>query len=179
MRFKGQVVQGVNVGSKFGVATANLLLEVLPEIEEGVYYVDVFWPIKSTYPLAGLLHFGPRKTFGSDFSAEVHILDFNEDLYGQTLEIELGPMHRPIKKFLNADQLFTQIERDIVQAKKFFIRRDILKIWDGLSLEAKLAMSEEAIDHLSTLAPFLEASNVLVYAPKMDNEIHFVQSGRR
>ncbi len=174
MELKGSVIQGVNIGSRFGVATANLLLEELPALEEGVYLVYVYWPLKPLTKRCGILHFGKRKTFGGDFSAEVHILDFNQDIYGEKITIEVLKFVRSVRKFQNGDQLFTQIEEDVIRAKKFFLRAEIESEWEKLSLSTRQHLAEEALEHLSTLSAFLEAKKIFVYAPQIQREILFV-----
>ena len=174
MNITAQVIQGTQIGAKFGVATANLLLEALPNIEEGVYLVQVYWPSKETTPWEGLLHFGPRKTFGGDFSAEVHILDFKADIYGETLDLTIGKKIRDVQAFKNADALFTQIETDILVAQKYFMRQKIWQQWSLVSLTDKEALAHQAVKHLSANAAFLEAQTVFAYAPQLNREISFV-----
>jgi len=146
-------------------------LNSLPKIEEGVYLVTVNLEQKS---YDALFHFGPRKTFGGDFSAEVHILDFNQEIYGETLNIELGKKLREVRAFKNADQLFTQIETDILVARKYFMRQKIKKQWNALSLHDQAVLSEKAVHHISAKVEFLEAKRVFVYAPQLGKEISFV-----
>lgn len=171
MKLQATVVKGVQIGAKFGVATANLELSELPEIEEGVYLVTVLYEDKN---YGALMHFGPRKTFGGDFSAEVHILDFAKDIYGEKLEIELGGKLREVQQFKNADSLFTQIERDITQARKYFMRQNIRDVWATVSLSEQARLTEVALKHLTAEASFLEAETVFSYAPLMNREIMFV-----
>lgn len=166
-----KVVQGVQIGAKFGIATANLELAQLPDIEEGVYLVDVFYEEET---FGGLLHFGPRKTFGGDFSAEVHILDFEKNIYGESLTLKLGKKVRAVKAFRNADELFTQIETDILGARKYFLRKKIRTMWKTLSLSDQADLAETAIRHLKANSVFLEAERVFLYAPQLGKEIAFV-----
>jgi len=168
-----KVVQGVQIGAKFGIATANLELTEFSDIEEGVYLVDVFYEEKS---FGGLLHFGPRKTFGGEASAEVHILDFEKDIYGGLLTLELGKKLRPVKAFRNADELFTQIETDILVTRKYFLRKKIRTHWSTLSLSDQASLAETALRHLEANSTFLEAERVFVYAPQLGKEITFVAS---
>jgi len=123
--------------------------------------------------MGGLLHFGVRKTFGSDFSAEVHILDFEEDLYGKRLEVEVLKKLRDIQKFQNADSLYTQIEEDIVKAKKYFLRREIKAAWQNITEEERQAMAQEAADKINQNKHYQNASCVLAYKP-MTDEIPFL-----
>ncbi len=174
MKFEATVIQGSQVGSHFGIATANLLLSEVPALEEGVYLVKVFWPLKPLTERYGLLHFGARKTFGGDFSAEVHILDFSDDIYGKKLRVEVGKKLREVKQFQNADQLFTQIEKDVIQARKHFMREHIFNLWKNLSLEDAKNLATKAVEQISTDSVFLEADKVFAYAPQMSREICFV-----
>jgi 5-formyltetrahydrofolate cyclo-ligase len=171
MQITAKVVKGVQIGAKFGIATANLELRTLPDIKEGVYLVEV---VSDGEMYGGLLHFGPRKTFGGDFSAEVHILDFTKDIYGETISLTVGKKLREVKAFKNADQLFTQIETDIVMARKHFLRRTIWNKWMDLSLADQAHLASEAIRHLSGTSQFLEAKTVFVYAPQLGKEVTFV-----
>jgi len=171
MKLKAKVVKGVQIGAKFGIATANLELTELPDIEEGVYLVEVQYGHKS---YDGLLHFGPRKTFGGDLSAEVHIFDFAKDIYDENLELTLGKKLREVKAFKNADGLFTQIEKNIVVARKYFLRQDIRARWKNLSLHDQAHLAEEAVRHIAATAEFLEAERVFIYAPMLGQEITFV-----
>ena len=171
MKFRGTVVKGNEVGGRFAVATANLKTISLPKLADGVYFIEAQVAGKT---LDGLLHFGDRKTFGAGFSAEAHFLDFTGNLYGKTLEIEVLQCERDIVKFQNADALFTQIEKDIVRAQKFFLRRKIKTQWKKVSAVQKKKMAEEALRKISKNKQFLSAKRVFAYAP-MENEISFVQ----
>lgn len=171
MKITASVIQGVQIGAKFGIATANLLLDELPEIEEGVHLVRV--EVKDDL-CNGVLHFGPRKTFGGDFSAEVHILDFKKDIYGQKITIELVKKLRDVQAFKNADALFTQIETDILVARKYFLRQEVRTLWKSQSLSDQEHLAEIALRHLSSAASFLEAKKVFCYAPQLGKEITFV-----
>lgn len=181
MKLTATVVEGVQIGTKFGIATANLAFAEKPALEDGVYLVEVQilgrtppkLPLKGA-ELKGLLHFGARKTFGGDFSAEVHILDFEADIYGQQIQLELGPKLREVKAFRNADALFTQIETDILHARKYFARQQVWAHWKTLSLNDQQQLASTALKHLSAKASFLEAQTVFVYAPQLGREIGFV-----
>ncbi len=172
MKFQGTVVQGVQVGAKFGIATANLEMKnISSDLEEGVYFV---WVTIEEVSHNGLLHYGPRKTFGADRTAEIHLLDFEKDLYGKELEVEILERERDIEQFRNADALFTQVEKDITRARKFFLRREIADQWKALSDKQKDELAEEALKRIENNETFQNAQNVYVYAP-LEDEIKFVQ----
>lgn len=173
MNFRAKVIPGVEVGAKFGFATANLrLLEEKPNIEEGVYFVQVKIKEKT---FNGILHFGVLKTFGRGFTAEVHILDFDQDIYGEEIEISILKYVRPTRSFPNADLLFTQIENDREKAEKFFCRRGIIQRWERCKEGEKEAFSKQVIEKISVHKKFLEAMDVLIYAPQTDREIDFTK----
>ena len=171
MKFRGRVVPGVDVGEKFGIATANLELPRRPKLREGVYLVRVGWRGQI---FNGLLHFGTRKTFGGGFSIEVHLFDFSDKIYGEVLEIEVLKFFREVRKFQNADLLFTQIEHDIVQAKKFFLREQISEKWRNVSSEEREKMADRAVEEILRNKKFLSAKNVFVFAP-IKNEVPFMK----
>ena len=171
MKLKGTVIEGVQVGSKFGVATANLKFAEKPDLAEGVYLADV---LIEDQKYNGLLHFGELKTFGGGFSAELHILNFEEDIYGKEVIVETLKYLRAVQTFTNSDALFTQIETDICHAEKFFIRRKTKKEWGSVSQKQRSEMATKAIAVISQNEDFLSAKTVFAYAPD-DQEIPFVK----
>lgn len=177
MEFTGKVIKGHQVGGKFGIATANL--EVIEELdlEEGVYLVEVGVEDGEgeSEKQEGLLHYGQRKTFGSEFSAEVHLLNFDQNLYSKNLVVHVLKFLRRIQKFQNADSLFTQIEQDIVQAQKYFLRRRVQEMWRTIREEERQALSVKAIEKVAALEAFESAEVVLAYAPQEGREITFVE----
>lgn len=171
MKFGGKVVQGVQVGAKFGIATANIDLFKAIELEEGVYLVHIDIEGK-TYD--GLLHFGKRKTFGGDLSVEVHILDFDRDIYGAEVEVQVLEFLREVKKFANGDALFTQIEKDVVGARKYFLRKKIVQKWGSFSPQDVQKKSEHILQKIENNQFFQQHENILIYAP-IKHEFSFVE----
>lgn len=111
-----QVVSGDKRGRELGFPTANLepvVDYVLPPA--GVYACRVTWQ-GTTY--AGVVNLGLRPTFTNDrFSIEVHILDFNYNLYQEEVELEFVKKIREEREFVRRSDLIAQIEQDIKQAK--------------------------------------------------------------
>jgi riboflavin kinase/FMN adenylyltransferase len=68
------------------------------------------------------VNIGCRPTLTNDRrpTIEVHILDFDHDLYGQQLEVELWKYIRPEQKFPGVDELTAQIAKDCSVVKEFF-----------------------------------------------------------
>lgn len=110
---EGTVVNGYKVGRKIGFPTANLQVDfphkLIPSV--GVYAVYVYVEGKQW---KGMLNIGHRPTLnnGSNLSIEVHILDFQGDIYNQKIRIEFIHFIRPELKFSSVDELVTQMQKD-------------------------------------------------------------------
>ena len=111
-RFAGQVVKGQGRGCALGFPTANLRVDphqLLPA--DGVYAVAVL--LEDGRRAAGLLHLGPRPTFAeTERVPEVHLLDFDDTLYQQSLRVDLLAFLRHIFQFASQEQLTTQLRED-------------------------------------------------------------------
>ncbi|WP_410510871.1 bifunctional riboflavin kinase/FAD synthetase [Paenibacillus sp. BR2-3] len=116
---RGTVVHGEKRGRTIGFPTANLLLEdrfVIPA--KGVYAVRVFYNDKV---LPGVMNVGVKPTFHEDVTApsfEVHLFDYDGDLYEKQLTVELVSYIRPERKFDSIQALIQQIGSDAETAKK-------------------------------------------------------------
>ena len=112
---EGTVVDGYKVGRKIGFPTANLRVDfpnkLIPSI--GVYAVYVY---VNGEKHKGMLNIGYRPTInnGTDLSIEVHILDFQGDIYHQKMRIEFIEFLRPEEKFNSVDELVLQMRKDKV-----------------------------------------------------------------
>lgn len=114
----GKVVEGQKNGRKIGFPTANIEItedKLIPKI--GVYAVQVEF---NGEQYAGMLNIGRRPTFNNgDFSTiEVHIIDFDGDLYDKTLKLFFIEKMRDEKKFDSIALLQEQLEIDKNIAKK-------------------------------------------------------------
>lgn len=115
-QIRGKVIKGrKRGGSQLGFPTANIKLhdELCPKL--GVYAVNVetakgnFW---------GVANIGFSPTFGDQiFTIEVHILDFNHNIYDTRIRVNMVKKLRDEKKFASIQELSKQIERDIKIAK--------------------------------------------------------------
>ncbi len=112
----GDVVTGRNRGAKLlGFPTANLHLndELCPK--SGVYAVTVQC---STGLYQGVANIGYSPTFEDHvFTVEVHILDFNQNIYNEKIRVNFISRLRDEKKFEGIAQLSEQIKRDIAKAR--------------------------------------------------------------
>lgn len=113
----GRVVNGFRVGHELGFPTANIQpdepLKLIPK--NGVYAVrvkDEGAPGKTPFP--GMLNIGTRPTLdnGESRSIEVHLLDFDGDLYDRTLTVEFVRRLRDEKKFRNRGELINRLKAD-------------------------------------------------------------------
>ncbi len=105
---EGEVVKGNQIGRTIGFRTANLVYPPeLIELPYGVYSVN------TTYG-KGIANFGIRPTInGSYATLEVHILNFQKDIYGEIINVNFNKMIRTEKKFPSLDALKNQIKLDI------------------------------------------------------------------
>ena len=105
-----EVVKGNQIGRTIGFNTANLVYpSELIELPYGVYTVQ-------TQHGKGIANFGVRPTVnGSHAILEVHILDFNKDIYGEILNVQFLKMLRKERKFASLEELKKQIQIDIKQ----------------------------------------------------------------
>ncbi len=116
------VIQGQKLGRTIGFPTANLQLpkdKFLPR--QGVYAVRILIlgdPVAAPTCL-GVMNIGIRPTVnGTDPSVEVHLFDWNSDLYGKKLAVQLVQFLRPEQKFPDLEALKTQIQLDCTVARK-------------------------------------------------------------
>jgi len=111
----GMVLHGRGVGHTLGFPTANIDLsktrKMLPR--EGVYAVRVG-------NLVGMANLGPVPTFGVDKpTLEVHLIDYDGNLYGQTVTVEFMHRIRDIVRFSTAEALQQQLLTDLEQIKQW------------------------------------------------------------
>lgn len=109
----GEVVSGKKLGRTIGFPTANIIINDQDKIKpkNGVYAVNVFIE-KTAYK--GMLNIGYNPTTDDNHQQkiEVHIFNFNTDIYGQTLKIEFVKHLRNEIKFNNLDDLKVQLAND-------------------------------------------------------------------
>ncbi len=115
---EGTVRRGEARGAKLGFPTANLELGDYLEPALGVYAVKA--ALESGGPwFRGVANLGHRPTFGGGgVLLEVHLLDFEGDLYGKELQVEFVDYLRPEKKFDGLDSLKAQIAADCEAARQ-------------------------------------------------------------
>ena len=113
----GRVFHGDKRGRQLGFPTANVLLKRRVSPISGVYVVKVKTVEHCFY---GVANIGSRPTVsGVRQQLEVHIFNFNENIYGQTIEVVMLKKLRNEMKFSSLDELTKQITQDSEQAKAF------------------------------------------------------------
>lgn len=114
---RGVVVRGDGRGRGLGFPTANLHIgdpdKLLPPA--GIY--AVFVVVRGVGRRAGALHLGPRPTFqGSLPSLEVHLMDWEGDLYGEEVRVDFVRRLRDVLPFRSVRDLVDQMRRDVALA---------------------------------------------------------------
>ena len=114
----GTVTRGDNLGKKIGFPTANLSAHSEQFPPNGVYAAEA--RIDGEL-YRGVINLGIRPTVSSGKSErvlEIHLFDFNRDIYGRDVEVRFLKFLRPEKKFENLDALVQQIRQDVEQARQ-------------------------------------------------------------
>lgn len=116
---QGRVVHGDRRGRIIGFPTANIYLHRAVTPVSGVYAVRMHGIDPSPKP--GVANVGIRPTVGGTRSLlEVHLFDFNREIYGKHVSVEFCKKLRDEKRFENLDLLKAQIWKDAEQARDYF-----------------------------------------------------------
>jgi riboflavin kinase / FMN adenylyltransferase len=113
---RGPVIHGRERGRAIGFPTANIQsrTECLPP--DGVYATRVVME-EGSYP--SITNIGMRPTFGEpERSIEAHIFEFDRDIYGREVKLEIAERIRPERKFESAQALAAQIASDLQRARQ-------------------------------------------------------------
>jgi riboflavin kinase/FMN adenylyltransferase len=113
---EGSVIEGARRGRQLGFPTANVVPprgRAIPS--DGVYFVEANW---SGISYAAVANLGPRPTFHeAERLLEVHVLDYDGELYGTNLEVCFRQRLREVRKFETVQDLSTQIQKDVATAR--------------------------------------------------------------
>ena len=113
---EGEVVMGQQRGRTIGIPTANLDIWEEQIIPPNGVYAGLARLGKET--LMAATNIGMRPTFGEDrLSIEAHLLGFDRDIYGASIELSFEARLRPERKFDGSEELLTQIKLDIERTK--------------------------------------------------------------
>ena len=114
-RVRGMVTHGASRGSKIGFPTANLsaIDTLIPGhgVYAGIAHVD-------GEAFKAAINIGTNPTFGEDDAkVETHLLDFDRNIYGQAVEVDILTRLRDIQPFPNVEALIAQLHQDIEATK--------------------------------------------------------------
>lgn len=117
--FTSRVVYGNQLGRQYGVPTINLNLRRIRPVLWGIYTGFVY--IEGNR-YNGVISIGKNPTVsdGKVYKVEAHLLDVDLNLYGKIATVEILHYLRPELKFTDIDTLFTQIHKDMQDARDFF-----------------------------------------------------------
>ncbi len=113
--FTGTVENGDARGRKIGFRTANINADPGKLIPGDGIYAGNITVNGSTH--RAVMSFGARPTFNRPPALEIHIIDFEDDIYGERVTVEMITKLREIIKFDNAETLAAQIQIDLAQAR--------------------------------------------------------------
>ncbi len=119
---RGKVVRGKQLGRTVGMPTANLFITEGALPQAGVYATRIRIG-EETY--LSVTSIGTRPSVDSDVTetVEVHVLDFERDIYGELVILEVYQFLRPIQKFESLKAVQEQVQRDILHAKKIAYKK--------------------------------------------------------
>ncbi|MFI3323945.1 MAG: riboflavin kinase [Rikenellaceae bacterium] len=119
MIVRGIVVHGRSLGRKLGFPTANVSLHRAEAIDNGVYRSRV---VVGSDSYRAISNVGTKPTVGgAERNLECHILDFEGDIYGREVEVELLEKLRDEIRFASLDELQAQIKLDIEKVRNLKI----------------------------------------------------------
>ena len=117
--YSGRVIKGKQEGRKMGFPTANLPVDKFC-VKRGVYASRITIGPNTFY---GVTNIGRRPTIENDAPTDIvetNIFDFDEDIYGVMIKVELIEFIRPEKSFSGRDELIQNVEQNKTEALKFF-----------------------------------------------------------
>ncbi len=117
--FKGEVCKGLGNGRKFGTPTANVKYpEYKLHVNEGIYYSYVLYEGRR---LPSLTSISNNPTLeAKEVTYETYIYDFDQDIYGEEIYVELIEKYRDSIKFDSIDELIEKLEEDKKLGREYF-----------------------------------------------------------
>ena len=113
----GKVIEGKRMGRTLGYPTANVNLNRLQSAVMGIFAVRASG--RDWGPLDAVASVGTRPTFeGTKPLLEVHIFDFDKDIYGEYIHVDFIARLRSEEKFDDVKDLIEQMHRDSARAKE-------------------------------------------------------------
>tara|TARA_R110000868_G_scaffold27147_3_gene103601 strand:- start:95 stop:1042 length:948 start_codon:yes stop_codon:yes gene_type:complete len=122
---QGRIRHGEKLGRQWGYPTANILLHRTLSPVMGIYTVLVHG--LADHPLPGAANLGIRPTVnGTRTLLEVHLLDFNQQIYGRYVEVEFCEKLRDEERYPTIDLLKEQIARDVAVSRDYFQKQGLI-----------------------------------------------------
>ncbi|MBE5967090.1 MAG: bifunctional riboflavin kinase/FAD synthetase [Lachnospiraceae bacterium] len=117
---RGEVLHGRRIGRTLGMPTTNITPPTNKLLPPCGVYPSKTWIGKTAY--YGVTNIGYKPTVGAESrkGVETYLLDFDADLYGKVIEVELFTFERSELKFDTIEELQKQMREDIIFAKKYF-----------------------------------------------------------
>lgn len=128
----GRVAHGNKLGRELGIPTANIHVHRRRTPVAGIFVAEVLG--LQTHPLPGVASVGTRPTVddGTRTILEVHLLDFNRDIYGAHVTVNFLHKLREEKRFESLVELKTWIERDVADSRSYFSKNRHREARDSL-----------------------------------------------
>lgn len=117
---RGPVRVGFRRGHLLKAPTANISPDIAFVPRKGVYFSRTHVLNQSYFSITNI---GVNPTFesaDSNLKVETHIFNFDEDIYGQQIKVELDQFHRDEMKFSTVEMLKEQIQKDFEEAKRYY-----------------------------------------------------------
>lgn len=115
----GKVIHGDKRGRQIGFPTANLGVDFNKMLPADGVYATITWRKGKSY--TSMTNIGFRPTVdGKKHCIETHILDFDQDIYGENLKIEFVSLLRMEKRFTGVEALRAQLEQDRLDTRNLF-----------------------------------------------------------
>lgn len=118
-RMSGRVAHGRKLGRALGIPTANIHLHRHSSPLRGIFVVEMYG--LEGEPLPGVANIGTRPTVdGTEVLLEVHLLDFDRDIYGAHVSVEFLHKLRDERRFDSIEAMRLEIVNDIARARRYF-----------------------------------------------------------
>lgn len=156
---QGIVVHGKGLGRYLGIPTANIDSTAnISHMTEGVYSSKIYFDDTVKY---GTVNIGRRPTVDNleKFTIEVNILDFNKDIYGKEVTLEVYKLLRPTKRFDSLSRLIQQIRTDSLSTLDYFGQNSKEISFDLENSSVEIESSKLKLDEKSMSLIFLLALN--------------------
>lgn len=123
-RISGRVVRGDQLGRTLGFPTANVRMKHNRPALTGIFAVE--FRRGDAVPVQGVASLGVRPTVKARGAApvlEVYLIDFKEEIYGESVSVDFLHKFRDEEKYADLETLKRRIARDVTDARNFFARR--------------------------------------------------------